>query len=53
MVLWINLHQNNSFVNRLQLPWLCEKTGVIALALPGLASGRWVYIKYVVLNLEI
>ena len=29
MVQWINLNQNNSFVNRTRLPLLCEKSGAI------------------------
>ena len=30
MAQWINLHQNNSFINQTQLPLLCEKFGAIA-----------------------
>ena len=30
MVQWINLNWNNSFVNRTQLPLLCENFGAIA-----------------------
>jgi len=37
MVQWINLWYN-SFVNRRQLPLLCEKTGAIALALLSLTA---------------
>ena len=36
---WINVLRNNSFVNLMQLPWLCEKTGALALAQPGLMAG--------------
>ena len=37
----MNLHQNNSFVNRKRLPLLCEKFGAILLVLVGLmAAGR-------------
>ena len=36
---WINILLNNSFVNLMQLPLLCEKTGAIALAQPGLTAG--------------
>ena len=37
---WINLNQNNSFVNRTQLPLLCEKSGAILIVLLGLIAGR-------------
>ena len=40
MAQWINLHQNNIFVNRMQLPLLYEKSGVILLVLVGLMAGR-------------
>ena len=30
MAKWINFHRNNSFVNQMQLPLLCEKSGAIA-----------------------
>ena len=40
MARWINVFQNNSFVNPLQLSILCEKTGAVALAQPGLTAGR-------------
>ena len=40
MAQWINILQNNSFVNLLLLPFLCEKTGAIALVQPGLMAGR-------------
>ena len=36
----INILRNNSFVNPLWLPFLCEKTGAVALAQPGLTAGR-------------
>ena len=29
MAQWMNLHRNNSFVNRMQLPLLCEKSEAI------------------------
>ena len=35
MVQWIDLHRNNSFVNRTQLPMLCEKSGVMLLVASG------------------
>ena len=35
---WINLHQNNIFVNRTRLPLLCEKSGAILLVLVGLTA---------------
>ena len=31
MALWINFPWNNSFVNLMQLPLLCEKTGALAI----------------------
>ena len=34
----MNLHQNNSFVNRTRLPLLCEKSGAILLVLVGLMA---------------
>ena len=40
MVQWINLNRNNSFVNRMWLPLLCEKSGAILLVLVGLTVGR-------------
>ena len=39
MAQWINVHQNSSFVNPIQLPLLCEKTRAIALVQPGLTAG--------------
>ena len=39
MVQWVSILQNNSFINPMQLPLLCEKTGAIALAQPGLITG--------------
>ena len=38
MVLCMNLHRNNSFVNRTQLPLLCEKSGAMLLVLVGLTA---------------
>jgi len=40
MVYTINLHWNNTFVNRQQLPLLCETSGAILLALLDLMAGR-------------
>ena len=40
MAQWINVHQNSSFVNPIQLPLLCEKTAAITLAQPGFTAGR-------------
>ena len=40
MAQWINALRNNSFVNPMQLPLLCEKTGAIAIVELGLTSGR-------------
>jgi len=51
MLQWINLLWYNNFVNWHQLSLLCEKTGAIALALPGLMAG-WQADK-IVLNSEI
>ena len=39
MAQWMNLHRNNSFINRTQLPLLCEKFGAILLVLVGLMAG--------------
>ena len=39
MAQWINLNQNNNFVNRTQLLLLCEKSGAILLVLVGLTAG--------------
>ena len=39
MAQWINLHWNNSFVNRMQLLLLCEQSGAILLVLVGLTAG--------------
>ena len=36
---WINVLQNNGFVNVTQLPLLCEKTGALAIVEPGLMAG--------------
>ena len=40
MMQWMNLHRNNSFINRTRLPLLCEKSGTILLVLVGLMAGR-------------
>ena len=40
MAQWMNLHRNNSFVNRMRLTLLCEKFGAILLVLVGLTAGR-------------
>ena len=39
MAQWTNLNQNNIFVNPTLLPLLCEKSGAIHLAEPGLTAG--------------
>ena len=39
MVQWLNILQNNNFVNLMRLLLLCEKTGAIALAQLGLTTG--------------
>ena len=38
MAQWMNLHQNNSLINRTLLPLLCEKSGIIFLVLVGLTA---------------
>ena len=39
MAQWMNLYQNNSFINQMRLPLLCEKSGAILLVLVGLTAG--------------
>ena len=39
MVQWINILQNNSFVNLMRLPLLCKNSRVVALVEPGLMAG--------------
>ena len=38
MAQWINVLWNSSFVNPSRLSFLCEKTGAVALAQPGLMA---------------
>ena len=38
MAQWMNVRQNNSFVNWTRLPLLCEKFGAILLMLVGLTA---------------
>ena len=40
MAQWINVLQNNSFVNSIQLPLLCRNSRTVALAEPSLTAGR-------------
>jgi len=40
MAQWLNLFWNSRFVNKMQLPFLGEKSGAMALVLPGLMAGR-------------
>ena len=40
MAQWVNRLQNNIFVNPPPLPLLCEISGVLHLAQPGLTAGR-------------
>ena len=40
MAQWINILWNNSFINPMRLPLLCEKTGALAIVEPGLMAGR-------------
>ena len=42
MAQWVNHLQNNIFVNPLPLPLLCEISGALHLAQPGLMAGRLV-----------
>ena len=39
MAQWINILQNNSFVNPTQLPFLCRNSRAVALAEPGFMAG--------------
>ena len=39
MAQWINLFQNNSFINPTRLPLLCRNSIAVALAEPGLTAG--------------
>ena len=36
----MNFHRNNSLINLMQLPLLCEKSGAIFLVLVGFMAGR-------------
>ena len=40
MAQWVNRLRNNIFVNLLPLPLLCEISGALHLAQPGLTAGR-------------
>ena len=40
MAQWINLFRNSIFVNPPPLPVLCEISGAVHLAEPGLTAGR-------------
>jgi len=40
MVQWISLLWNSNLVKKTQLPFLCKKSGAIALVLPGTMAGR-------------
>ena len=40
MMQWVNFLQNNSFVNPMQLPLLCEKTRALAIVKLGLMVGK-------------
>ena len=39
MAQWINVFQNNSFVNPMRLPLLCRNSRAVALTQPGLMAG--------------
>ena len=40
MAQWVNRLRNNTFVNLPPLPLLCEISGTLHLAQPGLTAGR-------------
>ena len=40
MAQWVNCLRNNIFVNPPPLPLLCESSGALHLAQPGLTAGR-------------
>ena len=46
MAQWMNLHQNNSFVNWTRLTLLCEKFGAILLVLVGLMAGDKIVVDF-------
>ena len=51
MAQWINVFQNNSFVNPSRLPLLCRNSRAVALVEPGLMAGwlideMWVNFKF-------
>ena len=41
---WINVLWKNSFINPMQLPFLCEKTGALAIVEPGYMAG-WQFVR--------
>ena len=47
MAQWINILQNNSFVNLMRLHLLCRNSRAVALAKPGLTAG-WLADKMLV-----
>ena len=40
MAQWINVFWNNSFLNLMRLPLLCEKTGALVIVELGLMAGQ-------------
>ena len=40
MAQWINVLQNNRFINPTQLPLFCQKTGALAIVEQGLTAGH-------------
>ena len=40
MAQWINVFQNDGFINATQLLFLSEKTGALDIVEPGLTAGR-------------
>ena len=38
MAQWMNVLRNNGFINLMQLPLLCEKTGALAIVKLGLTA---------------
>ena len=53
MAQWTNLNRNNSFVNLRPLPLLCEISGAVHLAQPGLTAGGRQEADEIQVNFEI
>ena len=39
MAQWINVFQNNSFINPMRLPLICRNSRAVALVQPGIMAG--------------